>query len=101
MLQVNFSNGCMDDISQDPQYASTYDVCVAFWVSKIIRSLDKSGVSDLLHIEVNDHNFEQFSFDLPISDIHDYQSLMGKLAANRLLIPPTYGAPAKPYGNTP
>ena len=90
MLQVNFSNGCMDDISQDPQYASTYDVCVAFWVSKIIRSLDKSGVSDLLHIEVNDHNFEQFSFDLPISDIHDYQSLMGKLAANRLLIPPTY-----------
>ena len=90
MLFLNKNNGCMDDISQDPQYASTYDVCVAFWVSKIIRSLDKSGVSDLLHIEVNDHNFEQFSFDLPISDIHDYQSLMGKLAEKGLLIPPTY-----------
>ena len=90
MLQVNLENGCMDDISQNPAIGDSYDVCAAFWVSKIIRSLDKSGVSDLLHIEVNDHNFEQFSFDLPVSDIHDEQSLMGKLAANRLLISPAY-----------
>ena len=90
MLSLNQTNGCLDFISPDPKEPSYNDVCAAFWVSKIITALDESDVSELLHIEVNDHNNERFAFDLPASDIADDRSLLMKLANHRLVAPPTY-----------
>jgi len=87
MLSLNQTNGCLDFISPDPKEPSYNDVCAAFWVSKIITALDESDVSELLHIEVNDHNNERFAFDLPASDIADDRSLLMKLANHRLVAP--------------
>lgn len=90
MLILNSDKGCMDYISPDPLCDDDLNLCSAFEVVKILRSLDRENCAESLIIEVNDHNFERYTFSMPTSDIHDEQSLMGKLAQQDLFIPSCY-----------
>lgn len=95
MLIFNSNQGCMDIIT--PDYAD-YDVCDAFVVAKIIRSLDESGVPEVLSIEVNDHNIRNYYFTIPTITLYGMRGgLLSVLAKNGLVIDPRYEIFAKVY----
>ena len=95
MLFFNPKQSCMDYIT--PKYAD-YDVCDAFLVSKITRSLDEASEPEILHIEVKDHNIRTYYFSIPTTALYGMRGgLLAVLAKNGLVIDSRYELPAKVY----
>ena len=95
MLIFNSNQGCMDVIA--PKYAD-YNVSDAFLVAKITRSLDGSGVPELLSIEANDHNIRPYYFTIPTTALYKmHGGLLSVLAENGLVINDRYELLVKDY----
>lgn len=59
-------------------------------MKKIIRALESTSVTDLVEIEVNDHNLQFFNFSFPITQLYGIKTLFLELAKNRLVVSTTY-----------
>lgn len=63
------------------------DVSPAFYVSKVIRFIDKAKTSDWVEISVNDHNVRKFSFEISMEYTCDFhQSVRSEFCRNGLIL---------------
>ncbi len=94
MFLLNNKRGCMDS---DDGVTINRNVCAAFGVEKIVRSLDKNDVSPTMQIWVNDHNLRKFSFALPVTDIYEITSVLRALAQYGVFVYPCYRQATEAY----
>jgi hypothetical protein len=95
MIEINQANGCMDYRSKN---TSVKDVCNAFEVKSIIRSLENSTGGECLAISVNDHGYTYYEFEVPASIIAKISGgLISELCDHQLVIPIDYEKDARKY----
>ena len=95
MLILNNQNGCMD-FRSEKTYKS--NVCDAFRIEKIIRSLENTDSGERFEVRVNDHNYENYSFIVPSTIVSCSTGELSKeFAAHRLVIPVYYENAASHY----
>ena len=95
MLELNKTNGCMDYHGKN---AMRENVCDAFEVTGIIRSLESNDASERFVIAVNDHNCEEYSFEAPSNIVATINGELTKaLCQHRLIIPAHYEKDARHY----
>lgn len=95
MLEQNLANGCMDYSSKN---ASKPNICDAFEVTGVIRTLENLTGSERFLISVNDHNIDRYTFEVPSSIVSKLNGeLVKELCDNQLIIPARYEKDAREY----
>lgn len=98
MLKLNKDHGCMDYHGKN---SMKEDVCDAFEITGVIRTLENSIGSERFVISVNDHTFDSYSFEVPSDIVATINGELSKeLCKHRLIIPARYEKDAREYITT-